>query len=114
MKKIPNLIPSTGISADFRRAFGNLTNYLERIRENDPPRTKHLAKRSFLHRSIPHYEEFFDPSVYENVITDKNKETIRNINLVIDKINESRKENLKEDPNLPIYEQELISLLNGT
>ena len=113
MKKIPNIIPSTGISTDFRRAFGNLTNYMERIRENDPPRTRHLAKRSFLHRSIPRYEEFFDPSLYEDVITEFNRDTVEKLNLVIDSVNQARKENLKEDPRLPDLEKELIKLITG-
>ena len=58
-------------------------------------------------------KDFIAAEILKNVITDKNKETIKNVNLVIDKINQSRKENLKEDTNLPIYEKELISLLNG-
>lgn len=112
-KTIPNLRSATGVSHDFRIAFGNLSNYLERIRDGDPPRTRHLARRAFLHRSIPRYEEHFDPEVYADVITDSNREVVAKINEIVDTVNAHRKANVVDYDKLHPLEQELLSLISG-
>lgn len=105
--------PESGVSHDFRIAFGNLSNYLERIRDNDPPRTRHLARRAFLHRAIPRYEEYFDPEAYADVITDLNRGAVARINAAIDAVNALRKANVVDYDRLHPLEQELLSLISG-
>lgn len=112
-KAVPNLSTATGVSHDFRIAFGNLSNYLERIRDNDPPRTRHLAKRAFLHRTIPRYEEYFSPETYANVQTESNREVVAKINAVIDTINELRKDEVVDYDRLYPFEQALLRLISG-
>lgn len=112
-KPVPNLSSTTGVSHDYRIAFGNLSNYLERIRDNDPPRTRHLAKRAFLHRAIPPYEEYFDPEIYSDVITDTNRETVARINAVVNTLNELRHAEVIDYDRLNPLEQELLSLISG-
>jgi hypothetical protein len=89
-KTVPNIQPINYLSRDFKLAFGNLSNYLERIRDNESARTRHLAKRAFLHRQIPKYEEFFDPKKFSNVVNEKNKNNIIKLNLFIDELNDWR------------------------
>lgn len=112
-RPVPNLRSATGVSHDYRLAFGNLSNYLERVRDNDPPRTRHLARRAFLHRSIPRYEEHFDSEVYADVITDFNRDVVAKINAIIDSVNELRKANITDYDRLHPLEQELLSLISG-
>lgn len=112
-KAVPNLSTATGVSHDFRIAFGNLSNYLERIRDNDPPRTRHLAKRAFLHRAVPHYEEYFGPEAYADALTESNREVVANINTVVDAINELRKSEVVDYDRLHPLEQALLSLISG-
>lgn len=112
-KTVPNLSAVTGVSHSFRIAFGNLSNHLERIRDNDPPRTRHLAKRAFLHRAIPHYEEYFDPGTYTDVLTESNREVVARINAVIDTINELRRAEIVDYDRLHPLEQTLLSLISG-
>lgn len=112
-KPVPNLCSTTGVSHDYRIAFGNLSNYLERVRDNDSPRTRHLAKRAFLHRAIPRYEEHFDSEVYADVITDLNREIVAKINAIVDTVSELRKANVIDYDRLHPLEQELLSLISG-
>lgn len=89
MKKkiVENIQPQYGLSRDFKLAYGNLSNYLERIRDRDSARTRHLAKRAFIHRQIPRYDEFFNEDTYLNVITEKNKIYVYKINSYIERLN---------------------------
>lgn len=112
-KPVPNLSPVTGVSYDYRIAFGSLSNYLEKIRDNDTPRTRHMARRAFLHRAIPRYEEYFDSATYRDVITDRNRVTVSQINAIIDTINELRKASVTNYDRLHPIEQELLSLISG-
>lgn len=89
-KKVPNL-SSKGISTDYRIALGSLTNYLEKIdEEGATPRTRFLARRAFLNRKIPRYDEVFKPSEYEEVITPENQLIVSEIGISIDEINALR------------------------
>ena len=87
-KAVPNLSTATGVSRDFRIAFGNLSSAWKN-KDNDPPRTRHLAKRAF-HRTIPRYE-ILQSETYANVQTESNREVVAKINAVIDTINELRR-----------------------
>ena len=110
-KKIQNIKPKYGLSRDFKIAFGNLSNYLERVRDGESARSRHLAKRSFLHRAIPKYEEYFDPDIYENVITNFNSENIFKINSLINQVNEMRATENTDFAKLSLLEQELFEML---
>lgn len=112
-KPVPNLSKETKVSYDFKLAFGNLNNYLERIEENDLPRTRHLAKRAFLHREIPHYDEYFNPDVYQDVVTEENKYAVNEINLVVDEINEKRRQKVSDYEQLAMLRDKLENLING-
>ena len=112
-KNIPNICPHSGISYDYRLAFGNLTNYLERISEGDPARTRHLAKRTFLHRRIPKYEEYFDSQEYDNVINDQNRAVVELINEVVEKLNASRTQGVTDFKTLHSFKEKLLALING-
>ena len=59
-KAIPNLNSVSKLSNDYLKAFSTLDYYLECIQENVSPRTKHLSKRSFIHRPVLKYEVYFD------------------------------------------------------
>ena len=87
---VPNICSASGVSYDFRLAYGNLNNYLDRVEANESPRTRFLAKRSFLHRPILRYEEFFNPEKYDRVITDMNREVITRLNQLVQHLNELR------------------------
>lgn len=89
-KKVPNL-SSNNVSTDYRRVFGNLTNYLEKIDECAEARTRYLARRTFLNRRIPRYEEVFKSSEYEDVVTPENQLIVSEINSSVDEINQLRK-----------------------
>jgi hypothetical protein len=63
-------------------------NFIESIENDEPSRTRHLAKRSFLHREVPYYEAYFN--------NDANKENVSEINSIVDTINSCRLEGVVE------------------
>ena len=111
---VPRISPVNGISYDFRLAYGNLTNYLERIEANEAPRTRFLAKRSFLHRPIPRYGEYFNPEKYNGVITDTNRETIARIDLLIDRLNKLRENEITDYEKLAPLRDALNAIVSGS
>ncbi len=112
-KPVPNICESTQVSYDFKLAFGSLNNYLERVEEGDDSRTRHLAKRAFLHREILCYEDYFGSEVFQDVITAKNKDTVNKINLVVAEINERRKLQVVEYDELVELRDRLVKLVCG-
>lgn len=110
---VPNICTASGVSYDFRIAFGNLNNYLERIEENEAPRTRFLARRSFLHRPIPHYEEYFNPEKYDGVITNQNRETVEHINALVDQLNRLREQEITDHKTLAPLRDALNTLISG-
>ena len=95
-KEVPNICKHSGVSYDYRMAFGSLTNYLEKVADNDPPRTRHLALRAFFHRVIPKYEEYFKLEEYDNVVNNQNRVVVENINNIVDKLNEQRSQKVSD------------------
>jgi hypothetical protein len=93
---VPNLCATSGISYDYRLAFGNLNNYLERIEAGESARARFLAMRSFLNRAIPKYQEYFDPEKYEDVITTKNEPFVARINELVGRVNALRASEVTE------------------
>ena len=81
--------------------------------DNDTPRTRHLAKRTFLHRSIPRYQEYFDDQMYLDVINDKNRDTVAKIDALVESINELRENKILEHDRLDSLEKELLALILG-
>tara|TARA_Y100001936_G_C15555646_1_gene399698 strand:- start:20 stop:379 length:360 start_codon:yes stop_codon:yes gene_type:complete len=112
-KDVPNICPKSKISYDYSLAFGGLTNYLERVAADDPPRTRHLALRSFLHRVIPKYDEFFDPEEYNNVVNSQNKLVVEKINSIVGKLNMLRSQKLSDLETLQSCRGSLLSLISG-
>ena len=112
-KEVPNICSQSGVSYDYNLAFGSLTNYLERVVDSDPPRTRHLALRAFFHRDIPKYEEYFDPKEYENVINSQNNEVVDNISNIVDKLNNLRSQKISDFEVLHPIKETLVSLISS-
>ena len=112
-KDVPNIRQKSNVSYDYSLAFGSLTNYLERVAADDPPRTRHLALRTFFHRLIPRYEEYFDPEEYNNVINSQNNAVVEKINNIVDKLNELRSQKISDFELLHPLRVELISLISN-
>ena len=112
-KDVPNICQNSNVSYDYSFAFGSLTNYLERVADDDPPRTRHLALRTFLHRVIPKYEEYFDPEEYNNVINSQNNAVVEKINNIVDDLNELRSQKVSDCEVLLPFKVALAGLLSG-
>ena len=112
-KDVPNICQHSGVSYDYRMAFGSLTNYLERVDADDPPRTRHLALRAFFHRLIPKYEEYFNPEEYNNVVNNQNRAVVEKINNVVDKLNELRSQKISDIEVLHPFKVALGSLISS-
>jgi len=95
-KDVPNICQHSGVSYDYRMAFGGLTNYLEKVADKDPPRTRHLALRAFFHRVIPRYEEYFNLEEYDNVVNIQNSAVVEKINNIVAKLNELRSQKISD------------------
>ena len=96
MKQIPNILENTGISRDYRLAFGSIDNYIRRIEKKEELRWIRLAENAFLNRPILKYKEYFNNSEYELAITNKNHERIKNLDELVEEINKMR-ENKQKD-----------------
>ncbi len=112
-KPVPNLCAASGISRDFRSAYRNLTHYLERIEAGEPPRTRFLAMRSFLHRPIPRYEEHFDPAQYNDVMNPANEAAIARINQIVGRLNALRESASADYKTLTSLRAELEDVISG-
>mgnify|MGYP001162227097 CR=1 FL=1 len=102
-RKIPNL-NKENISKNYSKAFSTVDYYLECCQEKVDPRTKHLSKRSFIHRKIQKYEEYFDPEEYENVVNESNFMIISKLDDLVDQLNNFRVQN-------KLKEKELVSIV---
>ncbi len=112
-KDVPNICQKSKVSYDYSFAFGSLANYLERVAEDDPPRTRHLALRAFLHRVIPKYEEYFSPEEYNDAINSQNSEVVEKINNIVEKLNELRSQKISDCSVLAPFKVALDSLLSS-
>jgi len=93
-KEVPNISKNSNVSRDYIMALGSVINFIEGTESDEPSRTRHLAKRSFLHREIPHYEMYFSSENFNNIINDANKDNVNQINSVVDTINSYRLEGI--------------------
>src|SRR3989344_6090754 len=96
MRQIPNILENTGISRDYILAFGSVDNYIRRIEKKEELRWRRLAENTYFNRPILKYEEYFNNSEYEQVITNKNHERIKNLDELVGEINKMR-ENKQKD-----------------
>ncbi len=112
-KDVQNICQHSNVSFDYSLAFGSLTNYLERVAADDPPRTRHLALRAFFHRVIPKYEEYFNPEEYNNVINSQNNAVVGKINNIVDKLNELRSHKISDFEMLQPFKVALVSLISS-
>lgn len=112
-KDVPSICQHSGVSYDYRMAFGSLTNYLEKVADNDPPRTRHLALRAFFHRVIPRYEEYFNLEEYDNVVNNQNSAVVEKINNIVGKLNELRSQKISDCSVLVPFKVALDSLLSS-
>tara|TARA_B100000686_G_C16801940_1_gene986716 strand:- start:6434 stop:6781 length:348 start_codon:yes stop_codon:yes gene_type:complete len=101
-RKIPNL-NKENISKNYRKAFSTVDYFLECCQEKVDPRTKHLSKRSFLHRKIQKYGEYFDSEEYKDVVNESNCDVISKLDDLVDQLNKFR-----EQKNLEVEELILI------
>jgi hypothetical protein len=100
------------LNPDFCLAFGTLSNYLKRVRSGDTPRSQMLAKRSFLHRAILRYNEFYEGT--ESVVAKDNEhlfEVIVKLDLLVDRVNEIRSSGLLDQVELEDLENKLKDLI---
>ena len=111
-KDVPNICTNSNVSSDYILAFGSLTNYLERVAEDDPPRTRHLAQRAFFRRLIPKYEEYFNPEEFKDVINSRNKEVVDKINKSVDKLNVLRAQKVTDFEVLSPIRKSLVKLIS--
>jgi hypothetical protein len=112
-KDVSNICQKSNVSRDYCLAFGSLTNYLERVAANDPPRTRHLALRAFFHRLIPKYDEYFDPEEYNDVVNSQNNAVIEKINNIVDKLNELRSQKISDFEVLHPFSVALVNLISS-
>jgi len=110
-KDVPNICLRSGVSHDYSLAFGSLTNYLERVSADDPPRTRHLALRAFFRRVIPRYAEYFSPEEYNNVISSQNRLIVEKINNIVDELNELRSQKISDFEVLNPFRVALVGLI---
>ena len=89
MKQITDL-RRAGVSADYLKAFGTVDNCVRRVVNEEGSRWIKLAHRSFLGRRILLYEEFFNPDEYDEVVNDKNRQAVNQLNQIVSKLNEMR------------------------
>ena len=111
--KVPNISPHSGVSTDFLLAYGSLSYYLECIEEGVKPRTKFLSKRSFVHRTIPRYDQLFSPNEYSEVVTKENQKTVECLNKLVDQLNILRQQESPDFRELSLIHKDLNQLVVG-
>jgi len=111
-QEIKNTSPISQLSRDYSMALGSLINLIESIENNEPTRTRHLARRSFLHREIQHYDDFFNSDKYTAAITPSNKDAVAEINIIVDTINSYRIEGVTEYDILQPLLSKIFEIIN--
>jgi len=109
--ELPEISESSCLSRDYMLALGGLVNYLEAIEDQESSRVRYLAKRTFLHREIPHYDAYFSGEKYADVVTPKNQNVIEKINRKVDQINGFRVSQELDHQALRSLLNEIITLI---
>ena len=112
MSEVPNIVKESGISRDYIIAFGSLDNYLRRIKMDEPPRLRYLAKRAFLQREFRKYKDYFNQIGESQLVNDQNKEAIERLNAIVDELNKMREEEKVDDERLSSLWKEVNDLIN--
>ena len=90
-QNLPQLNKETGISVDYRNTYVALKTLLDR---KGIDYLKNMIKENNI--KFQKYEEYFPPFIYKDVITSENKETITEIDKLINDFNEkTNKENIE-------------------
>ena len=110
--KPPEISENSHLSRDYMLALGGLVNYLEAIEDQEPSRVRYLAKRTFLHREIPHYDVYFSSDRFVDVVTPKNQVVVVQINQKIDQINEYRTKQVLDHQDLRDLLDEVVKLID--
>ena len=113
MKQIPNISEKTGISRDHILAFGSIDNYIRRIEKKEELRWRRLAENAYFNRLIIKYAEYFNHSEYEQVITDKNRERVKNLDELVEEINKMRENKQKDYEKLSVLWKKANKLIFG-
>ncbi|MBT4079561.1 MAG: hypothetical protein HOL17_06335 [Gammaproteobacteria bacterium] len=109
---VPDLSETTLLSRSYLLALGGVMNYLESIEERASSRVRYLAKRTFLHREVPHYDVYFSEGKYLNVVVLENQVAIEQVNNIVDEINSNRSDgNIDYDVIYPLVNQ-IIQLID--
>jgi hypothetical protein len=88
---LPQLNKETGVSVDYRNNYVALKTWLD---NKGIYYLKNMIKENNI--KFQKYEEYFSPSIYKDVITSENKETVTKIDKLINDFNEkTNKENLE-------------------
>ena len=83
LKIIPQIDNKTGVSCDYINAFAALSTYCLDFKDKQPL-INFIKKRNF---KLKKYEEYFSPESYKDIITDKNKEAILEIDKLVEEVN---------------------------
>ena len=113
MKQVPNILENTGISRDYILAFGSVDNYIRRIEKNEELRWIKLAANAYLNRPILKYEEYFKDIEYEQVITNENRERVKELNELVKNINKMRENGQKDYEKLSVLFKKAKSTIFG-
>ena len=94
---------STGISRDYIRSFGPLNLFFRSVYDQfTPSRIKHFARSNLQKHYFYKYTEWFDPSTYREVITEKNSLGVSQLDEIVDELNgfvkEKKIEVVSENP----------------
>lgn len=79
MKKMPQISEKTGVSMDYANEVGSKILCIAY-----EPETAAEEIRKY---PVKHYEQRFPPSVYADVITEKNKKRVQKLNEIADAVN---------------------------
>ena|SRR3989344_468867 len=90
VKPIPR-VGRNGISLEYRLALGSVEHYLKQVErykgDELGPRYIFMAARTLAQRPLLKYEEYFEPQEYEPAITEHNKNSVAQLNTVVDELN---------------------------
>ena len=91
-KLVPNISPPSGLILDYRIALGTLYNFLEKVKEGEPPRIIHMARNSLRYREIPTYGEYFKPDEYLSPVNSSNSDNVMRLDGIVSILNAKRLE----------------------
>lgn len=79
MKEVPQIVPATGLSQDYKNALCAIMTYVKMDRVDK-------AVALIRKYGIPKYEEHFDPAEYGDVVNDQNRDGVRTLNRIVETV----------------------------